>query len=223
MGFELEQEMNDHFAPFYPYVADEVLAEYGSASGRVLEVGPYGPGVSIALARKCPEMSFVCGDESGEALAYIRKCVRGEKLTRRVEILNIDKDSLLFDADTFDLVIFRGGLFFWEGQERILSEMNRVLKPGGTAEIIVDLVEGRPGTAGWSAALGLEMAVLSAESWGALFEGAGFDPVRTERVLDRRGAGVEADFKPSSCFPDWESYAAFQETGSLYLHAKKPD
>ncbi|MDP6278247.1 MAG: class I SAM-dependent methyltransferase [Nitrospinota bacterium] len=131
MGFELEQEMNDHFAPFYPYVADEVLAEYGSASGRVLEVGPYGPGVSIALARKCPEMSFVCGDESGEALAYIRKCVRGEKLTRRVEILNIDKDSLLFDADTFDLVIFRGGLFFWEGQERILSEMNRVLKPGG--------------------------------------------------------------------------------------------
>lgn len=131
MGFELEQEVNDHFAPFYPYVADEVLAEYGSASGRVLEVGPYGPGVSIALARKCPEMSFVCGDESGEALAYIRKCVRGEKLTRRVEILNIDKDSLLFDADTFDLVIFRGGLFFWEGQERILSEMNRVLKPGG--------------------------------------------------------------------------------------------
>ncbi|HJP13756.1 MAG TPA: class I SAM-dependent methyltransferase [Nitrospinota bacterium] len=131
MGFELEQEMNDHFAPFYPYVDDEVLAEYGSASGRVLEVGPYGPGVSIALARKCPEMSFVCGDESGEALAYIRKCVRGEKLTRRVEILNIDKDSLLFDADTFDLVIFRGGLFFWEGQERILSEMNRVLKPGG--------------------------------------------------------------------------------------------
>ena len=131
MGIELEQEMNDHFAPFYPYVADEVLAEYGSASGRVLEVGPYGPGVSIALARKCPEMSFVCGDESGEALAYIRKCVRGEKLTRRVEILNIDKDSLLFDADTFDLVIFRGGLFFWEGQERILSEMNRVLKPGG--------------------------------------------------------------------------------------------
>ena len=131
MGFELEQEVNDHFAPFYPYVADEVLAEYGSASGRVLEVGPYGPGVSIALARKCPEMSFVCGDESGEALAYIRKCVRGEKLTRRVEILNIDKDSLLFDSDTFDLVIFRGGLFFWEGQERILSEMNRVLKPGG--------------------------------------------------------------------------------------------
>ncbi len=131
MGFELEQEVNDHFAPFYPYVADEVLAEYDSVSGRVLEVGPYGPGVSIALAQKCPEMSFVCGDESGEALTYIRKCVRREKLSRRVEILNIDKDSLLFDADIFDLVIFRGGLFFWDGQERILSEMNRVLKPGG--------------------------------------------------------------------------------------------
>lgn len=131
MTFKLEQEVNDHFTPFYPYVADEVLAEYGSTSGRVLEIGPYGPGVSLALAEKCPDLSFVCGDESDEALTYFRKCIRNVKMSRRVEILNVDKYSLLFDADTFDLVIFRGGLFFWEDQEKILVEMNRVLKPGG--------------------------------------------------------------------------------------------
>ncbi|MFP6891628.1 MAG: class I SAM-dependent methyltransferase [Nitrospinota bacterium] len=131
MGFELEREMNDLFSPFYPYVADEVLGEYGRRSGRVLEIGPYGPGVTIALAEKCPEMTFVCGDENDKSLSYIRKCVRRKEMSRRVEILNMDKYSLLFDEDTFDLVVFRGGLFFWEGQEKILTEMNRVMKSGG--------------------------------------------------------------------------------------------
>lgn len=131
MGFELEREVNDLFSPFYPYVASEVLEEYARTSGRVLEIGPYGPGVSIALAEKCPEMTFVCGDEDDKALWYIRKCVRQRKMSQRIEILNIDKYSLLFDEGMFDLVIFRGGLFFWEKQEKILTEMNRVMKPGG--------------------------------------------------------------------------------------------
>ncbi|MBT3349770.1 MAG: class I SAM-dependent methyltransferase [Nitrospinaceae bacterium] len=131
MAFKLEQEVNEHFTPFYPYVADEVLAQFGGTGGRVLEIGPYGPGVTLALAEKCPDLSFVCGDDNDEALSYFRKCVRNVKMSRRVEILNIDKYSLLFDADTFDLVIFRGGLFFWDEQEKILAEMNRVLKPGG--------------------------------------------------------------------------------------------
>ncbi len=131
MGFELEMEVNEHFAPFYPFVADELLAEFGRDSGHVLELGPYGPGVAVALAKKCPEMSFVCGDEDGGALTYFRKCVRREKLIGRVDIQYVDKYSLLFDADSFDLAVFRGGLFFWDDPEKIVADMNLVLKPGG--------------------------------------------------------------------------------------------
>ncbi len=115
MGYQVEREVNEHFAPFYPYVADEVLAEYGREVGRVLEIGPYGPGVSIALAKKCPKMTFVCGDEYPEALAYFRECVRRDELIGRVEIQSLDKSSLVFDAEIYDLVIFRGGLFFLGG------------------------------------------------------------------------------------------------------------
>ncbi len=135
MGFELEREVNEHFAPFYPFVAEELLAEFGRDTGRVLEIGPYGPGVAVALAKKCPEMSFVCGDENSGALAYFRECIRREKMNSRIEIQPIDKYSLLFDAETFDLVVFRGGLFFWDDQEKILAEMNRVLKPGGVGAL----------------------------------------------------------------------------------------
>ena len=87
--------------------------------------------MAVALAKKCPEMSFVCGDENGGALSYFRKCIRREKLIGRVDIQYVDKYSLLFDAETFDLAVFRGGLFFWDNQEKIVIEMNRVLKPGG--------------------------------------------------------------------------------------------
>ncbi len=43
----------------------------------------------------------------------------------------LDKYSLSFEAASFDLVVFRGGLFFWDEQERIVAEINRVLRPGG--------------------------------------------------------------------------------------------
>lgn len=146
MGFELEREVNEHFAPFYPFVADEILAEFGASSGRVLEIGPYGPGVAIEIAKKCPEMSFVCGDENGGATSYFRECIRRANLGARIEIQSIDKYSLLFDEEMFDLVVFRGGLFFWDNHEKILAEMNRVMKPGGLGAIGGGFGAGAPDT-----------------------------------------------------------------------------
>lgn len=131
MSFDLEREMNEHFIPFYPFVADELLSEFGKDTGRGLEIGPYAPGVSVALAKKCPEMSFICGDDNSGALSYFRECSRREKLIGRIDIQFIDKYSLLFDEETFELAVFRGGLFFWDDHNKILAEMDRVLKPGG--------------------------------------------------------------------------------------------
>jgi ubiquinone/menaquinone biosynthesis C-methylase UbiE len=131
MNYELEREVNEHFGPFYPYVADEIRAEFGRDSGRVLEIGPYGPGVAVALAKKCVGLSLTCGDDSEGALAYFRECVDRENLGDRIEVRLLDKHALPFDEDTFDLVVFRGGLFFWDEQEKILTEMNRVLAAGG--------------------------------------------------------------------------------------------
>lgn len=127
MAFELEREVNDHFAPFYDHVADEILGEMEGCDGRVLEIGPYGPGVSVALAQKCPEMSFVCGDSNPDALAYQTEKVGAAGLGSRIEIRALDMLALPFEDKSFGLVLFRGGLFFWEAQDQILREMDRVL------------------------------------------------------------------------------------------------
>lgn len=212
--------------------ADAMEGSHGDVAAQVIEGLLIRPGFQILdlgcglgwatrlLAESAPGVGAVGLDASAEMVARAEE-LSSLRIRARYETGTFE--SLDFPDARFDLVFSIEALYYAADLKQAITEAFRVLKPGGTAEIIVDLVEGRPGTAGWSAALGLEMAVLSAESWGALFEGAGFDPVRFERVLDRRGAGVEADFKSSSCFPDWESYAAFQETGSLYLHAKKPD
>ena len=131
MDFELIRAVNAHFEPFYPYAAAEIHAEYGRATGDVLEIGPYGPGVVLALAARCPGMRLTCGDDTDRLNDYLAETVAEAGMSARVRVEPIDKYSLPFEAASFDLVVFRGGLFFWEEQERIVAEMNRVLKPGG--------------------------------------------------------------------------------------------
>ncbi len=132
MDFELIRAVNDCFHPFYAYAAAEIHAEYGRDAGDVLEIGPYGPGVALALAERCPGMRLTCGDDSERMNDYLAGTIAEAGMSARVRVEPIDKYSLPFEAASFDLVVFRGGLFFWEEQERIVAEMNRVLKPGGT-------------------------------------------------------------------------------------------
>ena len=131
MDFDLIRAVNAHFQPFYGHAAEEILAEYGRDDGDALEIGPYGPGVALALAARCPEMRLVCGDDSDLLNDYLAETIAGAGMSVRVLVEPLDKYRLPFEADAFDLVVFRGGLFFWDGQERIVAEMNRVLRPGG--------------------------------------------------------------------------------------------
>ena len=131
MEFKLIRAVNACFQPFYPYAAAEIHAEYGRDGGDVLEIGPYGPGVALALAERCPGMRFTCGDDAEHLNDYLAETIAEAGMSARVRVEPIDKYDLPFEAASFDLVIFRGGLFFWEEQGRIVAEMNRVLKPGG--------------------------------------------------------------------------------------------
>ncbi len=131
MDFDLIRAVNAHFQPFYAYAAEEIHARYGRDAGDALEIGPYGPGVALALAARCPGMRLVCGDDSDLLNGYLAERIAEAGMSARVRVAPLDKYRLPFEADAFDLVVFRGGLFFWERQEEILGEMNRVLRPGG--------------------------------------------------------------------------------------------
>ncbi len=125
--------VNELFDPIYPYVAQQVARTYGRAGGDALELGPFAGGVSIELARLCPGFSLTMGDNFPGLLSHFQEKVAGEGLADSIEVRAIDKLRLPFADGSFDLVVFRGALFFWEDSSQIVKEMYRVLRPGGLA------------------------------------------------------------------------------------------
>ncbi|MBI2955218.1 MAG: class I SAM-dependent methyltransferase [Chloroflexi bacterium] len=128
-------EVNELFSPMYGYVAGQVLAAYGRDDGTALELGPFASGVAIELARRCDRLRLTVGDDFPGVTAYFERKVRDAGLAERIRVLPLNKLDLDFPEDSFDLVVFRGGLFFWDESQRIVEEAYRVLKSGGLAMV----------------------------------------------------------------------------------------
>ena len=135
MDLEDIKRINQLFTEFYPYLARQMVNAYAREDGLALEIGPYSPGISIELAKLCPGLRVIVGDSLAEVLSYLEERVAGASLGKRNEVRELDKYNLPFGAATFDLVVFRGGLFFWGAQAQILKEIYRVLKPDGVAVV----------------------------------------------------------------------------------------
>lgn len=139
------KRINEKFAPFYPYLAKqmhETLQRHrrsrggnGRAGGAVLEIGPYALGISLALAELSSVYAITIVDDVPEMIEQFRRDLAGHPRARQITITEGDKYDLPFPDQSFDLIFFRGALFFWERQERILAEVHRTLKPGGVGVV----------------------------------------------------------------------------------------
>jgi ubiquinone/menaquinone biosynthesis C-methylase UbiE len=125
--------VNELFIPIYPYLARHIAQEYGRKDGQALEIGPYGPGISLELAKLLPELSIIVGDDSAAINAYLKRKIDEAELAERISVKEIDKYHLPISDESLDLVYFRGALFFWPDNVQIVKEAYRVLKAGGLA------------------------------------------------------------------------------------------
>ena len=130
-------------------------------------------------------------------------------------------EALDFPDGKFNKIFSMEALYYAIDLDRALAEMFRVLKPGGTADIVLDYFKESVHTADWPDKVGLELKHLSESEWTSRFEGAGFQNVRTQRVIDSRGPGDEASFEPSAHAPSWQVRVELHEAGSLWIHAEK--
>ncbi|MCL5961979.1 MAG: class I SAM-dependent methyltransferase [Chloroflexi bacterium] len=124
-------EVNDLFKDLYPYVARQIAREYGRQRGLAIEVGPYGPGISVELAKLLPELDIVVGDDRAETNQYMREVVAESSVSDRIDVRTLDKFSLPFPDGSVDLVVCRGALFFWQKVPEMLREFHRVVRPAG--------------------------------------------------------------------------------------------
>jgi ubiquinone/menaquinone biosynthesis C-methylase UbiE len=116
-----------------PYLAVQVMEGYQKQQGTVLELGPFSGGITLELKRLYPEFEITIADESPETLAYIKAKIAISGLAREIAIKQTDLNQLAFEDCQFDIVVFRGALFFLRDRGKLLPEIWRVLKNGGFA------------------------------------------------------------------------------------------
>jgi SAM-dependent methyltransferase len=122
------------FAPIYPVIADQIITSTGIREGTALDVGS-GPGHLATALASASSLTVHALDLSPDMIQICEARLIENGLCGRVIPVQGDVSSIPFDDETFDLVVSRGSWFFWEDLTQGLTEIYRVLKPGGKTYI----------------------------------------------------------------------------------------
>ena len=200
-------------------VVRQVIEEMDFKAGdQILDLGCGSGWATRLLANGAPGSGAVGVDVSP---AMIAKADELHDWTYRARYEKGTFEDLDFPDGKFNKIFSMEALYYAVDLDRALAEMHRVLKPGGTADIVVDFFKESPHTASWPEMVGLELNWLSEDDWKARFESAGFTGIGTRRVIDSRGPGDEAAFEPSTHAPNWQVRVELHEAGSLWIRAEK--
>jgi ubiquinone/menaquinone biosynthesis C-methylase UbiE len=162
-----------------------LLSALGPADMRILDVG-CGTGVFAARVQQRFPRSRVWGLDLSEGMLR-RSQARRDAAEGRFQVVQADSQRLPFSDDTFDAVTCSHSFHHYPAQARVLSEMHRVLRPGGRL-LIIDGDRDRP----WGRLLFDFFVVLvegpvrhlSSRAFRILYQEAGFANVTQRR---RRG------------------------------------
>lgn len=108
----------------------ELLA--GLPAGAAVLDAPCGPGVALGGLRPGQDVRYVAGDLNPAMLARTRAEAQRRGLEEQVEVREADLLGLPFADGEFDLVLTLLGLHCVPDPARMVAELGRVLKPGGT-------------------------------------------------------------------------------------------
>ena len=201
-------------------VVDQVIAKMDIRPGhQILDLGCGNGWATRRLAQVAAGSGAVGVDVSPQMIARAEE-LHSFTIRARYEVATFD--ALGFGDDKFDKVFSMEALYYAPDVAQALAEARRVVKDGGTADVIIDLYEERPSTHGWvefGQKHGFRMLCQSEAAWKSAFESAGFATVELNRVIDSRGPGDEATFEPSEHHPSWPDRVAYHEAGSLWIHA----
>ena len=120
------------FGPIYRDIAKVIIERTGVEKGDLLDLGCGGGHLGFAMD-ELGDYTLNFSDIRDEAL-NIAKSRADEK---GIEALYIQSDvhDLKMDDNSFDIVVSRGSMPFWEDQVKAFSEIYRVLRPGAWAYI----------------------------------------------------------------------------------------
>ena len=233
-----------------PGGTDEVarlVADVSLAGQALLDIGCGAGGIDIALART-HGAGFVTGiDVEDTVLGCARALIAREGLAARIGVLKVAPGPLPFPPGCFDVVFSKDSIVHIADKHVLMSEVFRVLKPGGRFIASDWLIshDGAPSPemAAYIAAEGLDFGMASPERYQDAMRSAGFADVSTtsrnawyretakqelERLRGPLGAAaariVGQDFVEQN-IAVWSRMIPVLETGEhcpTHLRARKP-
>ena len=131
MNPKVIKKINKLWKGVYPYLARYIIDLCGRQEGDALELGPFSGGIAKELLSLSSAWKVVVAGEPQEVFDPLKKEIKGTPVAERMMIRPSPLSPLTFMDQSFDLVIFRGALFFLT--PTILREAYRVLRPRGLA------------------------------------------------------------------------------------------
>jgi ubiquinone/menaquinone biosynthesis C-methylase UbiE len=184
------------------------------ADACVLEVGCGSGWASRLLAERANVGRVVGIDISDEMIRLAAETSNDfSNLTFQVA----SAEDLPFEDGEFSHAFSMESLYYYADMSRALAEISRVLVRRGLFVTVVDLYHENRASHQWIEKLQVPVHLLSTLQYHSLFEQAGFEDVRDERILDP--APIVERYTGTS-FRSHEDYLEYRAAGSLMLSAR---
>ncbi len=134
MDLQLFVELYRLWGPVYPHLAKSIGEMYGRNDGDILEMGPF-CGAIFELCRNGTGKTFTLGTFPPGMDQFFQQEVKRLDLDSKVAVIAADPALTGIGDDNFDLVVFRGALFFPDIFRTDFGAVYRVLKEDGLAVV----------------------------------------------------------------------------------------
>ena len=205
--------MEDHHSD----ITDQTLAVMElQPSDRVLDLGCGTGWASRRLAKMAPNGEVVGIDVADEMLRRAQQASTGISNVRYVWG---SAERIPAPDNSFDKVLSVESFYYYADQGRALDELYRVLAPGGSLFILINLYSDNRYSLLWVDELKVPVQVRSEAEYLDLLRQHGFAQVEARRIPDRSPT-------PENYFGKWfknsDELRDFKRIGALLLIGRKP-
>ncbi len=206
-----EDMQNDH----WPITLPMLQRMNARPDENILDVGCGAGWLSRTLAKGAPQGRVVGMDISDEMIRHARAA--SSEFGNLVFIVG-GVDEIPWENNFFSRVVSVESSYYWPDPARGLSELFRVLHPGGSAWTLINYYKDNPDCHQWGKTLAVPTHLLSAAEWERLFRDAGFTGVMHDNIPDPT---PNPEVYTGRWFRDAAQLAAFRAKGALLVTGVK--